>query len=582
MAPTTKSNSNNNAFKSSSSSSPGQKSLTSFFGAAKSKKTGEIVSARKVQIGIKAAFKPQQAGAQSDATTPKEKSECKISNDKDMENVSNVGENNDDDKDVVGGGRGNNVDLMDTDDDEDHENPKMTAAAAAAAKKDIVATAATAADDVKSRRKRIIDDDSENEEAANDDGDVASDDELDEDYNDNNVNNLNDGTTSNEDENLDLPSDDDGDEANNAGEQKKERVSKVHKSSSHKLGIASSSKQVKKLKTLPAADTDANGTSSNVVLLPPSSPADAPAKSSLKSKYSSSSSSSNSNSASGGTATTTSTTNIKKSEAAAKAMKSNSQLLAIMSEEVDSYDSNKIWNLDGGGSDKLQQQQQKRQFLTTSTPYSALCDVFTEIESVSGRLDIQEKLTTLFRKVLLKDGGGRGSDDGDNFGIAERKEDEKETKANAKVPATASKATTTDNPNQSDLYTLLYLASNTVAPQHENVELGVGDGILIKAIGEASGTAPNMIKKKYEKEGDLGNVAMNAKGKQRTLVGFGKATGAGGGGPKRLSCVDVLKVFKEIVSCNGDITWTTGQFHFLRTCCISANNIATPSTTPFF
>jgi hypothetical protein len=177
---------------------------------------------------------------------------------------------------------------------------------------------------------------------------------------------------------------------------------------------------------------------------------------------------------------------------------------------------------------------------TTTTPYSALCDVFTEIENVSGRLEIQEKLTTLFRKVLLKDGGGdggRGSDDGENGG------GKKEASS-----TTSTASSNSDNPTQSDLYTLLYLASNTVAPQHANVELGVGDGILIKAIGEASGTAPNMIKKKYEKEGDLGNVAMNAKGKQRTLVGFGKVTS---GGPKRLSCVDVLKVFKEIVSSDG-------------------------------
>ncbi len=532
MAPT-KSNTKNDASKSS--SSPGQKSLTSFFGAAKSKKTGEIVSARKVQVGIKAAFKPQQSEAHAVAAASKDKSECQISNNKEMENAANA-DKNDDDNDAVGGGRGNNDDLMDTDDDEDRESSKMVAAAA---KTEIVAkinevsdvanaaTSATAAD-VKYRRKRIIDDDSENEEAANY-GDGASDDELDEYYNDSNDNLLD-------------------DEANNSGEQKKERVSK-DKSSSHKLGIASSSKQVKKQKTLPAVAASANGTS-NHVLLPPPSPGNAPAKSSLKSKCSSSS---NSISVSGGTATTTSTF-IKKSEAAANAMKSNSQLLAIMAEEVDSNDSKNIWNLDGG-SDKLQN---KQQFLTTSTPYSALCDVFTEIESVSGRLDIQEKLTTLFRKVLLKDGGGGGgSENGDNFGNAVKEEETK-----AKVPVTASKAATTtvttDSPTQSDLYTLLYLASNTVAPQHENVELGVGDGILIKAIGEASGTAPNMIKKKYEKEGDLGNVAMNAKGKQRTLVGFGKATGSGGG-PKRLSCVDVLKVFKEIVSC---ISLFTHVLHF--------------------
>ena len=156
--------------------------------------------------------------------------------------------------------------------------------------------------------------------------------------------------------------------------------------------------------------------------------------------------------------------------------------------------------------------------------------------------------------MLLKDGGGGGG--GGGGGNDEPRD------------ATTTTASATTTPQSSDLYTLLYLTSNTVAPQHANVELGVGDGILIKAIGEASGTAPNMIKKKYEKEGDLGNVAMNAKGKQRTLVGFGKVGTTGtGGGPKRLSCVDVLKVFKEIVSYMYCILlWRTMQFGEFSVC----------------
>ena len=45
--------------------------------------------------------------------------------------------------------------------------------------------------------------------------------------------------------------------------------------------------------------------------------------------------------------------------------------------------------------------------------------------------------------------------------------------------------------NRNDLYEAIYLASNSVAPAYECVELGVGDSILIKAIGEASGTNPS-------------------------------------------------------------------------------------------
>jgi DNA ligase-1 len=166
--------------------------------------------------------------------------------------------------------------------------------------------------------------------------------------------------------------------------------------------------------------------------------------------------------------------------------------------------------------------------VTVATPYSALCDTFSSIEEISSRLEIQEKLTELFRMVLLREGGGVDDNvDGEKEGKSEEEGVKKK------------------NNNKSDLYTLLYLASNSVAPQHDNVELGVGDSILIKAIGEASGTNPQMIKKKYETDGDLGTVAQTSKGKQKTLM-FGKMSG-----PKSLNCIDVLTVFREIANVSG-------------------------------
>ncbi|KAL3759541.1 hypothetical protein ACHAWU_000840 [Discostella pseudostelligera] len=533
MAPTTN---NTNA------KATGQKSLTSFFGAAKSKKTGEVIPPRKVQTDIKSALKTQTkqqqqqeqsepSETQAPAVASKDKSDSHVEKKKESvvanekENVTN----DDDDIADVGGGRGND-DLMDTDDDNEDAPETETIAkkkrASTAAKKTATSTATG-----KTGRKRVIDDESEDEAAGNDDDDdEASDDELDEDYNGDNHDNEDDEINEeDEDDNLDLSDDDADNNDDDIGKEAPKASGGNKSTSSPKLSTAPATKQIKKQKTLPAAAATASTSTNDDVVSSPS-PTKATAKTSLKSKSSSTTTSSNTNNNSGAT---------KKSEAVAKAMKSNSQLLAIMKEEVDSNDtSRKIWNIFSSlPSDKQKQQQKQPSTSTTATatttPYSALCDVFTEIENVSGRLEIQEKLTTLFRKVLLKDGGGDGG------GL----DDEK--KATSTASAASSKA---DNPTQSDLYTLLYLASNTVAPQHANVELGVGDGILIKAIGEASGTAPNMIKKKYEKEGDLGNVAMNAKGKQRTLVGFGKATS---GGPKRLSCVDVLKVFKEIANVTG-------------------------------
>jgi ATP-dependent DNA ligase len=132
-------------------------------------------------------------------------------------------------------------------------------------------------------------------------------------------------------------------------------------------------------------------------------------------------------------------------------------------------------------------------------PYSVLCKTLSDIESISSRLEIQKHLTNLFRLCLLK--------------------------------------------NPKDLISLIYLASNTVAAAYECVELGIGDSILIKAIGEASGSNPSIIKQKYEADGDLGTVAMTAKGKQRTL-GFGIK-------PKPLAANEVLSVFRQIAMTTG-------------------------------
>jgi len=81
-----------------------------------------------------------------------------------------------------------------------------------------------------------------------------------------------------------------------------------------------------------------------------------------------------------------------------------------------------------------------------SIPYSVVCDTFIEIEKISSRLQIQDILTKLFQKVFLT--------------------------------------------TPKDVSVLIYLASNTVAPAYDCVELGIGDSILEKAIGEASGTNP--------------------------------------------------------------------------------------------
>jgi DNA ligase-1 len=130
-------------------------------------------------------------------------------------------------------------------------------------------------------------------------------------------------------------------------------------------------------------------------------------------------------------------------------------------------------------------------------PYAALCHTFARIEEVSSRLMIQQHLTELFRQVLLL--------------------------------------------TPQDLVHLIYLSSNTVAPSYECVELGVGDSILIKAVGESFGTNPSLIKQSYNKQGDLGKVAETAKSSQRTLNFATKA-------PKSLTAKEVLHTFRQIAT----------------------------------
>jgi DNA ligase-1 len=88
-------------------------------------------------------------------------------------------------------------------------------------------------------------------------------------------------------------------------------------------------------------------------------------------------------------------------------------------------------------SDKLEE-------LSSPVKYEDLVTVFEKIEAISGRLEIQGLMTVLLRRILR------------------------------------------DAPE--DIYHAVYLASNSIAPAYECLELGIGDSILQKAIGEAYGT----------------------------------------------------------------------------------------------
>lgn len=47
-----------------------------------------------------------------------------------------------------------------------------------------------------------------------------------------------------------------------------------------------------------------------------------------------------------------------------------------------------------------------------------------------------------------------------------------------------------------------------LSPDYIGIELGIGESLLIKAIGESTGRSTAVVKADLQKEGDLGLVAM--------------------------------------------------------------------------
>lgn len=70
----------------------------------------------------------------------------------------------------------------------------------------------------------------------------------------------------------------------------------------------------------------------------------------------------------------------------------------------------------------------------------------------------------------------------------------------------------------SDLTSCLYLLSNHLAPSYIDCDLGIGSSILSKSIQEVSGLQARDLKQLWQKYGDPGDVAFEARSKLRTLV----------------------------------------------------------------
>lgn len=111
--------------------------------------------------------------------------------------------------------------------------------------------------------------------------------------------------------------------------------------------------------------------------------------------------------------------------------------------------------------------------LPKPTPYALLAHAFTLVNSTRSRIKISDTLTNLLRVLILHD-------------------------SSALLPA-------------------VWLTTNDIAPPYEGVEYGIGSQILSKAIQNTSGISAGQLRTLFNKMGDAGDVAFEAKSKQRTL-----------------------------------------------------------------
>ncbi|KAI1376696.1 ATP-dependent DNA ligase [Hypoxylon crocopeplum] len=130
-------------------------------------------------------------------------------------------------------------------------------------------------------------------------------------------------------------------------------------------------------------------------------------------------------------------------------------------------------------------------------PYAALCTTFSLIELTTKRLQITEHCSLFLRQVL------RLSPD--------------------------------------DFLPTVLLMINKLAPDYAGIELGIGESLIMKAIGETTGRSLQIIKADQKEIGDLGLVAIKSRSTQPTMFK-----------PKPLTVRGVHKGLMDIATVTGN------------------------------
>ncbi|KFO26258.1 DNA ligase 1 [Fukomys damarensis] len=134
-------------------------------------------------------------------------------------------------------------------------------------------------------------------------------------------------------------------------------------------------------------------------------------------------------------------------------------------------------------------------------PYLAVARTFEKIEEVSARLRMVETLSNLLRSVVAL--------------------------------------------SPSDLLPVLYLTLNRLGPPQQGLELGVGDGVLLRAVAQATGRQLESVRAEAVEKGDVGLVAENSRSTQRLMLP-----------PPPLSTSGVFSRFQDIARLTGSASMT--------------------------
>ncbi len=118
-------------------------------------------------------------------------------------------------------------------------------------------------------------------------------------------------------------------------------------------------------------------------------------------------------------------------------------------------------------------------------PYAALTNVFSKIEATTKRLEKTALLTSFLLLVIQRSSSGNAQS------------------LLQAVYLCINRVSISITPCVDDLDLSMQLS-----PDYVGIELGIGESLLIKAIGESTGRTIATVKAELKKEGDLGLVAM--------------------------------------------------------------------------